>query len=356
MPCCRRPPRRSAAGADNAAGGCRCTAPLRRASFSSAHQARRRRPPISDADAGPAQAHARKLRALLRDGQLEQREVEIEVPVSTAPMLGMLNQPGAQEGHGAVHADDAGHDAEAHEETQSMTVAEARRVLLEQEFDKMLDRDDVIADALERIEETGHHLPRRDRQDRRPARWRQAAPMSRAKACSATCCRSSKGSNVQTKYGMVKTDHVLFIAAGAFHVVEAERSDSGAAGPLPDSRRTEAAHRGGFRPHHDGAGECADQAVRRAGGVGGATLTFATDGIAEIARVATVCNTRMENIGARRLHTVMTTLLEELLYGLPDRGDAAIVVERGDGARAARGRCRGRGSAALHPLRHGLLR
>jgi ATP-dependent HslUV protease ATP-binding subunit HslU len=96
-------------------------------------------------------------------------------------------------------------------------VSEARRILLEQEFDKLINLDDVIADALERVEKMG--IIFLDEIDKiAGGKGEFGGPTSRARGCNATCCRSSKGSNVQTKYGMVKTDHVLFIAAGAFHV------------------------------------------------------------------------------------------------------------------------------------------
>ena len=178
--------------------------------------------------------------------------------------------------------------------------------------------------------EARHHLPRRDRQDRRRRGRRWVGPDVSREGVQRDLLPIVEGSNVQTKYGMVKTDHVLFIAAGAFHVSQAERPDSGAAGPLPDSRRAQAAHRGGLRPHHDGAGERAHQAVRGAGRGRGATLEFTPDGIAEIARIAAIANERMENIGARRLHTVMTTLLEDVLCTIcPTRRSRTVTVNRG---------------------------
>ena len=138
-----------------------------------------------------------------------------------------------------------------------------------------------------------------------------------------------EGSNVQTKYGMVKTDHVLFIAAGAFHVSKPSDLIPELQGRFPIRVELKPLTEEGLRAHHDGARERAHEAVRRTGEAEGAKLEFKPDGIAEIARIAALVNERMENIGARRLHTVMTTLLEDVLFDLPDRGNGHDCRRRG---------------------------
>jgi ATP-dependent HslUV protease ATP-binding subunit HslU len=135
-----------------------------------------------------------------------------------------------------------------------------------------------------------------------------------------------EGSTVQTKYGMVKTDHVLFIAAGAFHVSKPSDLIPELQGRFPIRVELLPLTEADFvrimtEPEHALTKQYAALVAAE-----GSSLAFAADGIAELARVATVCNARMENIGARRLHTVMTTLLEDLLYGLPETGGDGITV------------------------------
>ena len=281
--------------------------------------------PISDAD---RDRHARtrdKLRALLKDGQFETRNVDLDIPVATAPMMGMLNQPGAQEGmeqFTQMMAD----LMPKRTRKRSMTVAEARRVLLQQEFDRMLDRDEVIAEAIERTEETG--IVFLDEIDKiAGSRGGQGGPDVSREGVQRDLLPIVEGSTVQTKYGMVKTDHVLFIAAGAFHVSKPSDLIPELQGRFPIRVELLPLTESDFvrimtEPEHALTKQYAALVASE-----GASLSFAADGIAELARVATVCNARMENIGARRLHTVMTTLLEELLYGLPETGGAGIVVD-----------------------------
>src|SRR5919108_139327 len=135
-----------------------------------------------------------------------------------------------------------------------------------------------------------------------------------------------EGSHVQTKYGMVKTDHVLFIAAGAFHVSKPSDLIPELQGRFPIRVELKPLTERDFvrimtEPENALTKQYAALVESE-----GAKLQFGEDGIAEIARIAAAVNERMENIGARRLHTVMTTLLEDVLYDLPDAGDRQIVV------------------------------
>jgi ATP-dependent HslUV protease ATP-binding subunit HslU len=281
--------------------------------------------PVSDAEKDRHQRTRDKLRALLRENQLESRLVDLDLPVSSTPMLGMLNQPGAQEGM-EQFTQMLQDIMPKKTRKRSMTVADARRVLLQQEFDRMLDRDDVIAEAIERTEETG--IVFLDEIDKIAGqRGGSAGPDVSREGVQRDLLPIVEGSTVQTKYGMVKTDHVLFIAAGAFHVSKPSDLIPELQGRFPIRVELLPLTESDFvrimtEPEHALTKQYAALVASE-----GATLTFAPDGIAELARVATVCNARMENIGARRLHTVMTTLLEELLFGLPESGSAGIVVD-----------------------------
>ena len=281
--------------------------------------------PVSDAEKDRHQRTRDKLRALLREGQLESRMVDLDIPVNASPLIGMVNQPGAQEGM-EQFTQMLQDILPKKTRKRSMTVAEARRVLLSQEFDRMLDRDEVIAEAIERSEETG--IVFLDEIDKIAGqRGGSAGPDVSREGVQRDLLPIVEGSTVQTKYGMVKTDHVLFIAAGAFHVSKPSDLIPELQGRFPIRVELLPLTESDFvrimtEPEHALTKQYAALVASE-----GATLTFAPDGIAELARVATVCNSRMENIGARRLHTVMTTLLEELLYGLPESGAAGIVVD-----------------------------
>jgi ATP-dependent HslUV protease ATP-binding subunit HslU len=260
-----------------------------------------------------------KLKQLLRDGQLEQREVEVEV-TQQAPMMDMMGQQGAPEGMNNF-AEMLSELLPKRTKKRTVPVSEARRILLDQEFDKLINLDDVIADALERVESLG--IIFLDEIDKiAGGKGDFGGPDISREGVQRDLLPIVEGSNVQTKYGMVKTDHVLFVAAGAFHVSKPSDLIPELQGRFPirvelKSLTEEDFVRIMLEPENALTKQYA--ALVQAEGV---TLTFTTDGIAEIAKIAARVNARMENIGARRLHTVMTTLLEELLYELPERGSA----------------------------------
>jgi ATP-dependent HslUV protease ATP-binding subunit HslU len=137
-----------------------------------------------------------------------------------------------------------------------------------------------------------------------------------------------EGSNVQTKYGMVKTDHVLFIAAGAFHVSKPSDLIPELQGRFPIRVELKPLTEQDFVRIMTEPENALTKQYAALVEAEGARLEFSPDGIAEIARIAALVNERMENIGARRLHTVMTTLLEESLFDLPDRGTETISVDQ----------------------------
>src|SRR3712207_2337103 len=161
-----------------------------------------------------------KLKQLLLDGQLEQREVEIEVNAGTPAMFDMFAAPGAGGGppEGMENFTSMLQDMlPKRTKKRTVKVSEARRILVEQEFDKLIDAEDVTADALERVEKLG--IIFLDEIDKIAGeRSQMGGPDVSREGVQRDLLPIVEGSNVQTKYGMVKTDHVLFIAAGAFHV------------------------------------------------------------------------------------------------------------------------------------------
>jgi len=264
-----------------------------------------------------------KLRALLIDGQLDAREVEVEV-AQPGPMMPGQMTGGAPDGMEGF-SDWLREMMPKRKKKRTVKLSEARRLLLDEESDKLIDHDDVTSDALERVEKLGIiFLDEIDKiaGERGPG----GGPDVSREGVQRDLLPIVEGSNVSTRYGMVKTDHVLFIAAGAFHVSKPSDLIPELQGRFPIRVELKPLTEADFvriltDPEHALTKQYA--ALVEAEGAG---LDFTDDGIREIARIATLVNERMENIGARRLHTVMTTLLEDVLYELPDRGKERITV------------------------------
>jgi ATP-dependent HslUV protease ATP-binding subunit HslU len=211
---------------------------------------------------------------------------------------------------------------------RTVPVSEARRILLDQEFEKLINLDDAIADALERVETFG--IIFLDEIDKiAGTRGEMGGPDVSREGVQRDLLPIVEGSNVQTKYGMVKTDHVLFVAAGAFHVSKPSDLIPELQGRFPIRVELKPLTEADFVRIMTEPENALTKQYAALVAAEGTELTFTADGIAEVARIAAQVNQRMENIGARRLHTVMTTLLEELLYELPDRGTKP---EKVDGA------------------------
>jgi ATP-dependent HslUV protease ATP-binding subunit HslU len=279
-----------------------------------------------DAAAARYQRTREKLRQLLLDGQLEGREVEVEVTQSGPQMFDMMVPQGAPEG--MENFTEMLQDMlPKRKKKRSVKVSEARRILLEQELDKLIDTEDVTSDALERVEKLGIiFLDEIDKiaGERGPS---GGGPDVSREGVQRDLLPIVEGSNVQTKYGLVKTDHVLFIAAGAFHVAKPSDLIPELQGRFPIRVELKPLTEEDFVRIMTEPENALTKQYAALVGAEGVSLSFTDDGIAEVARTAAQVNDRMENIGARRLHTVMTTLLEELMYELPDRGTDPVVVD-----------------------------
>ena len=209
---------------------------------------------------------------------------------------------------------------------RTVKISEARRLVYEEEIEKLIDLDDVTADALERVEKMG--IIFLDEIDKIAGeRSQMGGPDVSREGVQRDLLPIVEGSNVQTKYGMVKTDHVLFIAAGAFHVSKPSDLIPELQGRFPIRVNLKPLTEEDFVRIMTEPENALTKQYSALVEADGSMLSFTPDGIAEIARIAALVNERMENIGARRLHTVMTTLLEEYLFDLPDRGTAKILID-----------------------------
>jgi ATP-dependent HslUV protease ATP-binding subunit HslU len=258
---------------------------------------------------------------MLAEGGLDDREVEVEVAQQGYPMMELIQPPQGMEGADINFTEMLQDMLPKRKKRRTVKVPEARRVLVDEELKKLVDMDDVVNESLDRVE--NHGIIFIDEIDKIAGeRGQGGGPDVSREGVQRDLLPIVEGSNVQTKYGMVKTDHVLFVAAGAFHVSKPSDLIPELQGRFPIRVELKSLTEEDFvrimtEPENALTKQYA--ALVHAEGV---TLSFTADGIAEIARIAARVNSRMENIGARRLHTVMTTLLEELLYELPERGTA----------------------------------
>ena len=281
------------------------------------------REPGHDQAAERYQRTRAKLKQLLKEGQLESREVEVEVRES-GPMIDMFAPQGApeMESFGSMLQD----MMPKRTKKRTVRVTEARRILIEQEFDKLIDHEEVVSDALERAETLG--IIFLDEIDKIAGERGQAGgPDVSREGVQRDLLPIVEGSNVQTKYGMVKTDHVLFIAAGAFHVSKPSDLIPELQGRFPIRVELKPLTEADFVRIMTEPENALTKQYAALVEAESARLVFAPEGVAEVARIAALVNDRMENIGARRLHTVMTTLLEDLLYDLPDPNVGEVTVD-----------------------------
>jgi ATP-dependent HslUV protease ATP-binding subunit HslU len=209
---------------------------------------------------------------------------------------------------------------------RSVSVSEARRILLADELDKLVDMDDVVNEALDRVEQMGIvFLDELDKiaGERGPA----GGPDVSRGGVQRDLLPVVEGSNVQTKYGMVRTDHILFIAAGAFHAAKPSDLIPELQGRFPIRVELASLTEADFVRILTEPKNALLTQYRALVETEGAGLEFSDSGVAEIARIAADVNQRMENIGARRLHTVLTTLLEDIMFDLPELGPKKILVD-----------------------------
>ncbi len=268
-----------------------------------------------------------KLRQLLLDGQLEDREIEVEVTQQTPVMFDMMVPQGAPEGMGNI-SEMLQDMLPKRTKRRTVKVSEARRILLDEELGKLINKEDVTTDALERVQTMG--IIFLDEIDKIVGQRGNSAggPDVSREGVQRDLLPIVEGSNVQTKYGMVKTDHVLFIAAGAFHVAKPSDLIPELQGRFPIRVELQSLTEADFVRIMTEPENALTKQYSALVAAEGATLEFTEDGVAEIAKIAAHVNDRMENIGARRLHTVMTTLLEDVLFGLPDSGITTVRVDQ----------------------------
>jgi ATP-dependent HslUV protease ATP-binding subunit HslU len=269
-----------------------------------------------------------KFRRLLRAGELDEREIEIKLrdTGSGLPTFEIPGMPGAS--MGMVNLNDIlGKALGGRTKTKRVTVADSHRLLLAEESDKLLDEERVTADAIAAVEQNG--IVFLDEIDKICARSERVGADVSREGVQRDLLPLIEGTQVSTKYGPVKTDHILFIASGAFHLAKPSDLLPELQGRLPIRVELQALSRDDLKRILTEPEASLIKQYRALMATERVTLDFAPDAIEALADLAAEINGSVENIGARRLHTVLERLLEEISFSAADRQDEHIVIDAG---------------------------
>jgi ATP-dependent HslUV protease ATP-binding subunit HslU len=267
-----------------------------------------------------------KLRAQLRAGKLDERVIELDTQAQVGPMLEVFTGQGMEE-VGINLKDMLSNLLPGRARRRRVKVREARRLLAQEEAQKLVDVDEAVSQAVQRVENSG--IIFLDELDKVAGREGAHGPDVSREGVQRDLLPIVEGSTVTTKYGMVRTDHILFIAAGAFHVAKPSDLIPELQGRFPIRVELEPLTRSDFvRILSEPRNALVRQYVEllRTEGV---SLSIGADAVEAIAEIASEVNQRTENIGARRLYTVMEKLLEEISFTAPDMRGKELVIDAG---------------------------
>jgi len=279
------------------------------------------KPAITDED---YQAAREALRAQILAGELDSQLVEIDVEEANNPFVQVFSAQGIEEM--GIDTSAPGGPFGSRRSTRRVTVQKAHPMLVEEESKKMVDRSSINREAIVRAEQTGIIFI--DEIDKVAIKSAGAGPDVSREGVQRDLLPIIEGSTVQSKFGPIKTDHILFIAAGAFHIAKPSDLIPELQGRLPIRVELESLTRGDLRrilqePKNALVGQYFDLLK-----VDGVEIEFTSDALDEIAELAEAVNEKIEDIGARRLHTMMERLLEEALYEAPETTEKHIRFNR----------------------------
>jgi ATP-dependent HslUV protease ATP-binding subunit HslU len=285
-------------------------------------------PPARDSFGEPEKTDSstrEKFRLKLRAGELDDREIEIEIAM---PQVGVeiMAPPGMEEMTSQLQGMFQ-NMAGGKKKSQKMRISQARKALIDDEASKLVKDEDIKTRALENAEQNG--IVFIDEIDKVAKRADHGGADVSREGVQRDLLPLVEGCTVTTKYGMVKTDHILFIASGAFQMSKPSDLIPELQGRLPIRVELDALNAADFRrilTEPDAALTVQYRALMLTEGV---DIKFTEDGVEQIAEVAFSVNERSENIGARRLHTVMERLLEDISFEAPDKSGTHVVVDAG---------------------------
>src|SRR5438270_740254 len=277
------------------------------------------------AEEPPATETREKLGNWLDEGRLDEREVEIDVKEQSYPSFEIFSAQGVEE-MGVNVKDMLPGLFGGKSKRKKMRIGDARPIIIQEEAEKLVDQQNVAREAIERVEQSG--IVFLDEIDKIAGRQNAShGPDVSREGVQRDLLPIVEGTTVNTKYGMAKTDHILFIAAGAFHVSKPSDLIPELQGRFPIRVELESLTEDDFvRILHEPKNALTMQYSSLLA-TEGVTLTFADEAIAEVARYAALVNEKTENIGARRLHTILERLLDELSFDASEMSGQTVTID-----------------------------
>ena len=262
-------------------------------------------------------------RKRLREGQLDDKEIELEV-AEASPHMEIMAPPGMEEMTEQIKSMFSGM-GNARKKPRKIKIKDALKLLTDEEAAKLVNEEETKQKAIQNVEQNG--IVFLDEIDKIASRSEHgSADVSRA-GVQRDLLPLVEGTTVNTKYGMVKTDHILFIASGAFHLAKPSDLIPELQGRFPIRVELESLSIADFERILTSTDACLTKQYEALLATEGVKLDFAPDGITRLAEIAFAVNERTENIGARRLYTVMEKLLEEISFSASEQGGTAIVID-----------------------------
>lgn len=280
-------------------------------------------PKSKTADAEPSSDTREKLRKLYREGKLDERYLDVEVTSKNFPL--QVFTPSGMEEMDVNISDMLGNLFPKRSKKRKVNVPEAREILIQEEAQKLIDTDKVVKMAIQRVEQSGIIFI--DEIDKIAGRETVAGPDVSREGVQRDLLPIIEGCTVNTKHGMVKTDHILFIGAGAFHVSKPSDLIPELQGRFPIRVELDPLDKDDFISILTEPKNALIKQYKELLKTESIDLIFQEDAIHEIAETAAYVNDTTENIGARRLHTILEKILEELSFNAPDMQNKRIVID-----------------------------
>ncbi len=283
--------------------------------------------PPPEEEASPDEKYQRtreKFREKLLNGELDKREIEIDLPSDNFPTMQIFS-PGGMEEMGLNLQELFGNFMPKKVKKRKVTVPEARTLLAQQEAQKLIDMEEVVREAIARVQNSG--IVFLDEIDKIAGGTSKQGPDVSRQGVQRDLLPVVEGTTVVTKHGMVKTDHILFIASGAFHVSKPSDLIPELQGRFPIRVELNSLTTEDFINILTEPRNALTKQYEALLATENISLSMTEDAIKAMAETASFVNSKAENIGARRLHTIMSTLLEDLLFDAPNVPDKEIVID-----------------------------
>jgi ATP-dependent HslUV protease ATP-binding subunit HslU len=270
-------------------------------------------------------ANRLKLREMLRTGKLDEKMIDLEITAQAVPLVEVISSGGLEE-MGFNLKEMFGSLMPKQKKKRKVRIAEAVKLLTQEETARLIDMDSVVRKATHRVEQNG--IVFLDEIDKIAGREVGGhGPDVSREGVQRDILPIVEGSTVSTKYGMVKTDHILFIAAGAFHVAKPSDLIPELQGRFPIRVELQSLTKEDFLKILVEPQNCLTRQYVELLKTEGVTIEFSADSLEEIAGYAATVNERMENIGARRLHTIMEKVLEEISFHAPEMNGQKLTID-----------------------------